>query len=1249
MKITIITVSTSTLNMLVKVSRELDREYPGILDLRLIYAGREMSANRRNKMQGQILDSDCVLIDLMGTPEAIVKDVFAALKKTQADIIPFGGSGRDYLRMGELSAESMKGGIGRSIEKKKPSMEAMKKMSSMAEKIGKVMPGKMKDLRNYSQVTKYFNVADDYNIKNMLILLLREYGNHSDLPKPKEAREIPDLGIREPRTKEYFQSYDEYQKATGWDSGLPTVAVLFYGHTYPNDTSPCVASICDRIREFANILPIAFSSPSVQDYSTLALYLKDVDGQKVDLVVNFMSFRLGAGPMGGNAQRAVDILSETDAPYFHPFFMSRRRIEEWAESKQGVSAVEFTISVMLPELDGCVEALPIGAMCEPEYLTEFDLELRDLSLIEDRVDKFLARIKQYLDLRLKANADKKVAVLCYNYPPGEANVFGGAFLDTFKSIEKLLLDLADHGYTVTPFTAEELMEKFTTGGVVNSARYFLTEAEMISWPASAYQQKIKKLPIYDQLIDQWGEVPGQVMVNEKKEFRIPGVLAGNVFIGLQPSRGYEGDSDKVYHDKELFPHHQYQAFYQWLHDEFQADAMIHVGTHGTLEFTPGKECGMSGDCFPDMLVSDIPHSYLYYAGNPSEAMIAKRRSHANIISYQPTEYVPGDLYGDYLNLKSMIDEYREARLKSPARCEGILKNIEAAATENNLPTSLDELDHELFRMDRTLIPKGLHTFGIGYDQAQAEGYARALVRRDHGEVLGLNRIVASSLGYDYDELFGKEQHGLIEEIEAQANTVLGDYFAKNQLPTFENKTIEQQAAVTLAFAREMSEYSKQNNETEGLISVLAGRYNPARLAGDIFRSPEVLPAGQNLYQFDPRLVPSATAMQAGVKIANNTIESYQKANGSSPDSTAVILWGLETSRTQGETVAQILAYWGVRAVAHQNVWESKYEIIPLEELDRKRVDVVINMCGFFRDMFPNIIQNLNKLLEQLSNLDEPEEMNCIKANTRRIHQQLIKSGMESEKAQELSRARIFGPAEAHYGTNLTTIIETKNWEDEDQIGNAFIDSIKHVYSPNYRGLEARELYTANLEVVDLVSQIRSNHEYEVTDLDHYFEFFGGLAKSVEIARGHKVEIYITDTTGEQVETETAARSINRGMRTRLLNPKWIDGMLAHQFHGGQVISERFENIMGLAATTGEVEEWIYDEMHSVFIDDPEMQQRMKENNPYAYIDILEQLMEYHQRGYWKATEEQLETIRKVYLETEGGVEEKIDNDEFQFE
>jgi cobaltochelatase CobN len=333
----------------------------------------------------------------------------------------------------------------------------------------------------------------------------------------------------------------------------------------------------------------------------------------------------------------------------------------------------------------------------------------------------------------------------------------------------------------------------------------------------------------------------------------------------------------------------------------------------------------------------------------------------------------------------------------------------------------------------------------------------------------------------------------------------------------------------------------------------------------------------------------------------------------------------------------------VRLVSSKNIWEPKYEIIPLSELGRKRIDVVVNICGFFRDMFPNIIDSLNKLFKQLAMLDEPDEMNIYKANTKKIYQNLIDSGMDEEKARELSRARIFGPGEAQYGTGITGIIETKNWQDESQLGDEFIKSIRHVYTKNHRGMEAEDLYKSNLASVDIVSQIRSNHEYEVTDLDHYYEFFGGLAKSVEMVKGEKAKIYITDTTGEKMETETAAKSIGRGVRTRLLNPKWIDGMLQHDYHGAQKIADRFENIMGLTATTGEVEQWIYNDLNATFVEDEEMRKRMKENNPYAYIEIMEQMLEYYNRGYWDASDEQINNLKRVYLEIEGDVEEKVDN------
>lgn len=1242
MRFTVVTVSTTIIQTLIHVYREFENEHSGLLALDVFYAAREMPPAKREAMRASIIASDAVLVDLMGSPEDIVKDVNEALARTKGNVIPYGQSGRAYMRLGEVSAQSMKMGGG--MGAKKPDMKAMKKMGDMAEKMGKVMPGKMRDLGNLSQFSKYFAMADAYNIRNMLLLLLRDYGNYTDLPKPDKAREIPAIGICDPGTHTYYDHYRAYSQIHGHDDAKPVVAVLYYGHTYPNDTSPCVAEICRRVRIFANVLPIAFSSPAGGDFDRLAALLESAAGRKADMVINFMSFRLSAGPMGGDSQRAVDVLRDVDAAYMHPFFMSRRRVREWEQSAQGVNSMEFILSIMLPELDGSMESIPVAAMSEPVYDAQFDIGLRALTLIPGRVDRVISRIQRHLSLRRKSNSEKKIAIICYNYPPGEANLFGGSFLDTFASIEKLLIDLKAEGYDVQPKTKDELIELFTSGGIVNTGRYFADEDAMIRYSAQRYIDAVKNAPCYEDVAADWGAAPGDIMVGEDGEFLIPGIRLGNVCIALQPSRGIHEDSDKAYHDKQLTPHHQYLAFYHWLRDAFGADAMIHVGTHGTLEFTPGKECGMSDACFPDVMVGDVPHIYLYYAGNPSEAMIAKRRAHANIVSYQPTEYVTGDLYGEYVRIRTLIDEYRQAKLAAPARCPDLAAAILAAARQNNLPEAIDELEHELFRMDRTLIPKGLHTFGVGYTDAQAASYVCGLLRYDLGETPSLYRIIAEDMGYDYEDVLDDGDHQTLSQIETRACEVFDEYMETSSINPkgSMHKENRKRTLDVLDNAKAIMKNSLQNHETAGLMKALAGRYNAAKLAGDIYRNPEVMPTGYNVYQFDPRYVPSDTAMQRGKRIAGNTIDAYRREHDGYPTTTAVILWGLETSRTQGETVGQVLAYLGVRRMKSANPWESRYEIISLEELGRPRIDVVINICGFFRDMFSNLIDDINKLLRQIAALDEPENMNYVKANAKRLYGQMVDEGMGEDKALSLSCARIFGPGEGEYGTNLTSIIETKNWTDASQIGNAFIDSIKHVYTLHDRGVEAKELYVSNLSGVDLVSQIRSNHEYEVTDLDHYYEFFGGLAKSVEMARGETVKIYITDTTGERMETETAAKSINRGIRTRLLNPKWIDGMLAHKYHGAQAIADRFENVMGLAATTGEVEEWIYDDMHATYIEDVRMRERMKENNAYAYIEIIEQMIEYQQRGYWDATQEQLDLLKRVYLDIDGDVEERIE-------
>lgn len=1245
MKVTVVSVSTSVFTELIKASKYINENYNNILNLNLYYVSRDVKEDRLKNMMADIQDADMAIIDLMGAPDKNVKATYDSLENSKGQVVIIGRQGKEYLKLGSLTSKdmSMKKKKG---ENKKPDVKAMNKMIGMAEKMGKMMPvGKLNHMKNYIYIGRYWNNAGFEDMKNLLYLILRDYGSCKEIPKPLEPVKREDISICHPETMEFFSSYKDYVEKYGFNEERPTIALIFYGHSYPSKTSNCVGEIASRIKKFANVVPIAFSSVLNADSNKIRNMLENACGKKVDLILNFMSFRLGAGPMGGDAKKAIDTLEKIEAPMFHPFFMTKKTAEEWRESAQGINSSEFLISVMLPELDGAIETYPVGAMKCNGINDEFNIELNELSIIEERVEKLIGKIKGWLKLREKPNKYKKVAIVCYNYPPGEDNLFGGAFLDTFKSIEKILKVLKNEGYDTKNLNSEELMNRFC-GKIVNSGRWTSEENidNMIKYNCEKYKKHIKERNFYSDMIKQWGEVPGNVM-SVDNNFLIPGIVNNNVFIGLQPSRGIHENTDKVYHDKSMLPHHQYIGFYKWIKEEFKADVVIHVGTHGTIEFLKGKECGMSGECFPDMLLYDIPHLYLYFIGNPAESVIAKRRSHAVMVSYSPPAFMEGELYEEYLWLQKSIEEYHECERLDPKRCSEVLDNIEEKAKEMNMNfQDLQDLERELYRMNRSLVPKGLHVFGEGYSEEEAFKYIKFILRYDRGDIKCIRRIVCENKGLNYDKIVEDNATEILASLDNEVQWIMDNFkrhgdlsFINSSKKNYKKSFIEDMER-SIEYGKKFSLNIMENLEMRGLVKALQGKYLKASLSGDIIRNPSILPSGYNLYQFDPTLVPTETAYKRGANIAKNTIELYYKENGKYPSSTAVILWGLETSRTGGETIGQILYYLGVKLVKTGSSFESAYEIIPTQQLGRPRIDVVINMCGFFRDMFPNLLKDLNCIFADIYNLDETFEQNYFKKNSQVIYEELIKNGTSEETARELSICRIFGPKEAEYGTGVTKLLETKAWEEEEDIGKNFIDSLKYVYSNNFRGKEIDGLYMSNLRTVDVVSQVRSNHEYEVTDLDHYYEFFGGLSKSVEMAKGKKPAMYISDTTGERLETETVDKSINRGIRTRVLNPKWIDGMLEHKYHGVQKIAERFENILGLAATTNSVEQWIFDDLHKRYIEDEKLRERLKENNSYAYMSIVEWMLEYNKRGYWQASKEQLEELKNVYLNIEGDIE-----------
>ncbi len=1092
-----------------------------------------------------IAGADLAIVDIMGAAEPVQDLVRSALLQCRGQRIVIGNSSRDLIRLGSFSMEGKKMRQSHPEKPQKNASKLMHTMRRMALMLGTVVPvGMTADMKNYFRLIDYWQQAGQQDIFSFMHLILRNYFGMKFLPKEQPCGMRYGIYLKDPNTEKIYDRIRNWKKEMNFQPDRPTVALLFYGHHYPNDFTPAVRVFAQNLEEDCNVLPIAFSQNQDEDLDTLEHLLREVD-DSLAAIVNLMPFRLGAGPMGGDAGRAVEILEHCGVPYFKPFCLTKTEKGEWKDV-ECVNPGEFLISILLPELDGGIHTYPVGIVEKSA-----DPALPEVSRIvpdKPRIAEYCSRIRRFMALQQKPNAEKKIALICYNYPAGEDNIFGGAFLDTFQSVAQILRCLKENGYHTDDLSAEELQASFCADGVCNDPQWAdAAETEQYStWNGERYP--------------------------------VRGVQLGNVFVGLQPLR--DGGNPDAVHDKTLPASPEYETFYHWIQQDFEADAMVHIGTHGTLEFLPGKENGMTADCTPDRLVGEIPHFYFYYLGNPSEAMIAKRRSHAVLIGYQAPAYETGGLYGDYAELKQTIGEYRESRQTAPERCRDLLQTIQEQAKQLSLldgpvtEEELDRLEDRLYEYECSLIPSGLHVIGTGLNREEAEAYAEQVAELSPEEV--------------------------------------------------SRKDLEQRAM--------------ECRELQNLLQALSGRYLPVSAAGDLFKNPHLLPSGNNLVQFDPRLVPTRTAFARGAAIAEETLTRYCKEHGKWPESTAVILWGLETSKTQGETLGQILTYLGVGLKGRDQSFDSRFEIRTVEELGRPRIDVTIHICGFFRDMYPNLVENLNEVFRRLMERNETDEQSYFARNTRRNRQMLLKRGYDEKTAEEMARSRIFGPKAGEYGTTLTRLVREGTWEKEADLSAAFTDSLSCLYTPTCHGTPGKELLEQNYRNVQLMSQVRNNAEYELIDLDHYYEFYGGLAKSVESVRGKQAEMYVADTTGREVRITGLRESLERGMVTRLLNPRWIRGMTRHGYHGVQQIEKRFENVLGLAATTGAVDSADFSRMEQRYVEDADLRDQLRDANPWAYRNMLHRLLEADSRGYWQPSDEERETVQRVYLETEGEIE-----------
>ena len=1134
------------------------------LEFRIHYVGD--GTDDISDIMEDVSSADVALTDLMGVDSSAFSSIVSALKRCKGQRLAIGGMAPQLSRLGGYDAERFR----------------------MNED----------DEENLHRISESWKRAEPRDIEFVFGLVLSRYLG-ADIPCPEYSEIREGVFLKDPLTLVEYDSYEEYAQKHGFGDKIGTILMTFSGNSYPTSNLEGTRMLFSKLESFADVIPVAMSSYNIRFVDQM----RTICGNP-DVIVNVLPFRFMAGPMGGDSVSAVGLLKDLDATLLSPFFLTKSTREEWESSDQGVNAMEFMLNIFLPELDGALCTIPIGFTEETERTDGFGISLSEIRPLEERVDRLAGKVRRYLELRHRPIPERRVALISYNYPPGEGNLFGGSFLDGAGSIANITSALHDAGYSVDPMTSDQVVDEFLGRGILNDGEWIEPSEGIVTFKGT------RKHP--DAVTERWGPAPGRVMTRHGG-YIIPGLINGNLFIGLQPPRGGDPvETAESYHDVSIPPHHQYLAMYEWIRDEFRADAVIHLGTHGTLEFLPGKDCAPSGDCYPDMVMDDMVHIYAYYAGNPSEAIIAKRRTHACLVSYMPPAFTRSGLYGEMVELEDLIAEYRESSRTDPGRAQAVLGSIVSKARELRLPEDVEELEDELVSIRESLIPVGLHAFGSALSEDEAVTYAVNAMAFPHDSVPpmseGFPRIGA-------------------EEAESILRRFIDDGTVPDGIP--------ETGKACLEYGRELASRASSSKEIEGLVRALDSRFIEAKPGGDSMKDPDVLPSGFNILQFNPNNIPSMAAFERGAKSAEDVISQYREATGSFPRRAALVLWGLETSRTQGMTVGQICGYLGIRMVRPSGEFHDRFQVIPLEELGRPRVDVTVSMCGFFRDMFPNLVSGLDSLFRMVATLDEPPDMNPVPANNARNRGMLSALGYSGDELDDLAGCRLFGPRDGEYGTSVTDAVGNSTWDDEDELGTNFERCLRYAYTSKARGLDAGDLLGFNHSDVDVVSQVRDSSDRELIDLDHYYEFLGGLSKAVEIARGgNKASVYVVDGSGPTVRTTGVRRSIERGLRTRLLNRKWIDGLLSVRYHGAQKINDRFENVLGLAATVGEVDTGVFDDMFRCYVEDEEMRRRVQENNNWAYMSMLDRLSEADDRGYWDATDEERERLREAYEESE---------------
>ncbi len=1238
-RVTIVTLDNHLVGTLHRAAETLgERGFD--LDVRVHVAGDWGDPAELDRMARDVATSRLVMVGQIFLQEHV--DIVKPLLEDAPDeqmrgVLMSNGELTPFMRLGSFSpgdpAEQGRFSASRILAKLRGKSSggrdsAKKQLRSLrrARKLLRFVPGSAQDVRAYLLCLEAWLSGSGSNITEMLGLLAARYlpdaAPDSTKATVPDLETYPDTGLYHPDLPGYGITEDLHDLPAP-KKPVGTVG-LIVGRSYVLAGNAAHYDAVIRALEARGLAVRAAFAAGLDAREPIDRWFHAHDGRpEIDYLVSLTGFSLVGGPAWHDGPAAQEVLAELDVPFVVAQPLEFQTLETWKDDPRGLLPLEAALMVAIPELDGATNPIVFGGRAGTA-----SSGTPDALPIQERVEHLAERAVRSIRLRRRERAERKVAVVLFNFPPAAGNAGSAAYLDVFASLHRLLVRMADQGYDVeVPESVDALRDHL----VGEAARSFGTRARIHTRiPADEHVARERYL---EEIEAAWGPAPGRDL-SDGRNVLVLGAQFGNVFVGLQPGSGYEGDPMRLLFEQNFAPTHAFSAFYRYIRDDFDADEMVHFGTHGATEFLPGKQVGMGESCWPDRMFGDTPNVYIYAGNNPSEGTLAKRRGGATLVSYMTPSLARAGLYKDLLTLKTELDRWSGLGGDTPdTGSDSLLDAIRERAELLELPTAPEGatperevtfLREKLLELEYSLVPTGLHVLG---SVPEVEG-RREILRgsAEAGfpsadlpplETFGAEAAVRDAL----DELFDLVPAGA---------TFAGTPGA--EAPMAELGLDSDEVARLFASLDDLERRLCVNPELEAVLHALDTGWIAPAPGGDIIRNTEVLPSGRNTYGFDPWTVPSVAAQIEAANQANLLVDRIRDEQGRWPETIALALWGTDNMKREGAPLSQALALMGAEPAFDAYGRLAGARLIPLAELGRPRIDVVITTSGVFRDLLPLQV----KLLAEAAWLaasaeDEPLEQNAVR---RHALAQAEALGCSLEEAA----LRVFSNDDGAYGANVNLTVEDGSWGETDELGAVFVRRKGFGYDRKGRPAARHDLLELALGDVDATYQNLDSVELGVSDIDQYVDSLGGVTRAAQRASGRQVSAWIGDETRGSGRVRTLEEQVSLETRTRTLNPKWFEAMLDHGYQGVREIEARVTTTLGWSATADAVQGWVYEGIGETYVLDPEMRRRMAQLNPDAASRMAGRLLEACDRGFWTPDDDTLAALQDAADELEDRLE-----------